>query len=111
MAIQNTQLPVTSGNGCACCSAPGSGEDMPTAAPEGHTNTQSFAVTGMTCGHCAGAVMAELKALTGVDDVRVDLVPGGTSTVTVTVVGLAQVGEADVAAALQEAGDYELAQS
>ena len=43
--------------------------------------TQSFQVTGMTCGHCAGHVTAELKSVAGVSDVTVDLVAGGTSTV------------------------------
>jgi len=46
-------------------------------------STQTFDVEGMTCGHCASAVTEELKALDGVSDVRVDLVAGGTSAVTV----------------------------
>ena len=71
------------------------------------TTTQSFAVTGMTCGHCAGAVTSELQTLDGVTDVRVDLVAGGTSTVTVT--SGAPLDQAHVAAALDEAGDYQLA--
>jgi len=37
----------------------------------------------MTCGHCVAAVTTELRALPGVHDVDVDLVAGGTSTVTV----------------------------
>ena len=69
--------------------------------------TQSFAVTGMTCGHCAGAVTSELKTLDGVIDVQVDLVAGGTSTVTVT--SGAPLDQSQVAAALDEAGDYQLA--
>jgi copper chaperone len=69
--------------------------------------TQTYPVTGMTCGHCAGAVTEELKALDGVSDVRVDLVAGGTSTVTVT--STAPLDEAAVADALDEAGDYKLA--
>ena len=68
--------------------------------------TQTFSVTGMTCGHCAGAVTSELKAVDGVNDVNVDLVAGGTSTVTVT--SEAPLDEATVAAALDEAGDYKL---
>jgi copper chaperone CopZ len=70
-------------------------------------NTQTFSVTGMTCGHCAGAVTSELKALDGVSEVDVDLVAGGTSTVTVT--SQAPLAEATVAEALDEAGDYKLA--
>lgn len=69
--------------------------------------TQTFNVTGMTCGHCAGAVTSELKALDGVNDVDVDLVAGGTSTVTVT--SEAPIEEAKVVGALEEAGDYKLA--
>lgn len=72
-------------------------------------NTQTYLVDGMTCGHCSGAVTDELSALPGVHDVSVDLVAGGTSSV--TVVSDAPLAEADVAAALDEAGDYRLAQS
>jgi copper chaperone CopZ len=68
--------------------------------------TQTFSVTGMTCGHCAGAVTSELKAVAGVTDVDVDLVAGGTSTVTVT--SQAPLDESTVAEALDEAGDYKL---
>jgi len=45
--------------------------------------THAYAVSGMTCGHCAAAVTSELKSLDGVTAVHVDLVAGGTSTVTV----------------------------
>lgn len=48
------------------------------------SQTQAYQVRGMTCGHCAGAVTAELKALDTVADVAVDVVPQGDSTVTVT---------------------------
>ncbi|HEX6514193.1 MAG TPA: heavy-metal-associated domain-containing protein [Nocardioidaceae bacterium] len=68
--------------------------------------TQTYPVTGMTCGHCAHAVTTELKALDGVTDVDVDLVAGGTSTVTVT--SSRPLQESQVAAALDEAGDYRL---
>jgi len=69
--------------------------------------TQSYSVTGMTCGHCAGAVTDELKALDGVTAVDVELVTGGTSTVTVT--SEAPLDAATVADALDEAGDYRIA--
>ena len=45
--------------------------------------TTTLHVTGMTCEHCVKAVTSELGALEGVDDVQVDLVAGGTSSVTV----------------------------
>lgn len=41
----------------------------------------SYQVKGMTCGHCAASVTAEVSRLPGVSDVRVDL-PTGTVTVT-----------------------------
>ncbi len=71
------------------------------------TTTKSYAVTGMTCGHCVHAVTSELKALDGVEGVDVELVQGGTSVVTVTADRALDPGE--VADALDEAGDYHLA--
>jgi copper chaperone len=67
----------------------------------------TYKVIGMTCEHCVHAVTGELTNLRGVSDVRVDLVPGGLSAVTVT--SEAPLSEQQVAAALGEAGDYELA--
>ena len=74
---------------------------------EEEMTTQTYAVTGMTCGHCVHAVSGELRALDGVTAVDVDLVAGGTSQVTVT--SDQPVPEEEVAAALDEAGDYRLA--
>jgi copper chaperone len=68
---------------------------------------QTYAVTGMTCEHCVRAVQDELGALDGVDNVAVELVPGGTSAVTVT--SSQPLADEQVAAALDEAGDYHLA--
>ena len=67
----------------------------------------TYRVTGMTCEHCVRAVSVELTGLGGVTGVSVDLVPGGTSAVTVT--SDAPLAEQAVAAALDEAGDYRLA--
>ncbi len=67
----------------------------------------TYQVSGMTCEHCVRAVTAELTALAGVTGVSVDLVPGGTSAVTVT--SAAPLAGQAVAAALDEAGDYRLA--
>ena len=69
--------------------------------------TYTYAVTGMTCGHCVSAVTSELKTLDGVTEVTVDLVAGGTSTI--TVISTQPSDETQVAAALDEAGDYQLA--
>ena len=41
-------------------------------------------VSGMTCGHCVSSVSEELESLNGVENVAVDLNPGGLSTVTIT---------------------------
>ena len=67
----------------------------------------TYEVTGMTCEHCTRAVSAELKGLTGVTDVRVDLVPEGRSSV--LVVSETALAVQSVAAALDEAGGYRLA--
>ncbi len=69
-------------------------------------STTTYGVTGMTCGHCVSAVKEELGQVPGVTGVDIDLVAGGTSTVTVT--SDAPVDDAAVAAAVDEAG-YELA--
>ena len=69
-------------------------------------NTQTFSVAGMTCGHCVASVTEELQELPGVDQVNVDLVAGGTSTVTVTTTQ--PLDDDAVQAAVEEAG-YRLA--
>jgi copper chaperone len=69
----------------------------------------TYQVTGMTCEHCVHAVTGELTNLDGVTGVTVELVPGGRSTVTVTSAGTLPAGA--VAAALDEAGEYQLAGS
>ena len=70
-------------------------------------STQTFPVTGMTCGHCVSAVSSEVREIAGVTDVSVELVAGGTSTISVT--SDAPVSISDVATALDEAGEYQLA--
>ena len=70
------------------------------------THSQSYPVNGLTCGHCVASVTEEITEIDGVHDVDVDLVAGGTSTVTVT---SDQPLEADaLRAAVTEAG-YQLA--
>jgi copper chaperone CopZ len=58
----------------------------------------------MTCEHCVNAVTSELGVLGGVLAVTVNLVPGGSSLVTVT--SEAVLPDAAVSAALDEAGGY-----
>lgn len=80
----------------------------PSGTSEGNTvSTQIFQVDGMTCGHCANHVTNELKAVPGVTEVNVDLVAGGTSTVTLQADH--ELTDAEVTVALQEAGSYSLA--
>ena len=64
--------------------------------------TKQYAVAGMTCGHCVGAVTQELAGLEGVEGVDVTLVADGTSTVTVT--SSRPVSDEAVAAAIHGAG-------
>jgi copper chaperone len=71
------------------------------------STTATYHVSGMTCGHCVSAVTAELVALEGVVAVNVQLQAGGDSTVTVT--SSAPLPAEWVATALDEAGDYHLA--
>jgi copper chaperone CopZ len=52
-------------------------------------------------------VIEEIEALDGVSDVSVDLAPGGTSTVTVA--ATRPLADSQVAAVLDEAGGYQLA--
>jgi copper chaperone len=59
------------------------------------------------CGHCANHVRGELEAVSGVSGVEVDLVAGGTSTVTVE--ADRELSDAEITAALEEAGNYTLA--
>ena len=68
--------------------------------------TTTYRVTGMTCEHCVRAVTDEITDLDGVTAVTVDLVAGGTSTVTVE--SEHALDDAAIAAAVDEAG-YALA--
>ncbi len=61
--------------------------------------TAAYTVSGMTCGHCVGAVSSELGKLPGVRDVQVDLTTG-----TVTVDSDMPLDDSTVAAAVDEAG-------
>jgi copper chaperone len=67
------------------------------------TFTETYTVTGMTCEHCVRSVYEEVSALLGVTAVDVDLPSGG-----LTVTSDAPVDDAEVRAAVEEAG-YELA--
>lgn len=60
---------------------------------------ETYAVEGMTCGHCAAAVTREVSGLTGVTDVAVDV-----AAQTVTVTAAEAPDDEAVAAAVAEAG-------
>jgi copper chaperone len=63
----------------------------------------TYTVTGMTCSHCVASVTEEISEISGVTDVAVDLPTGA-----VTVSSTRPLDEADVRAAVEEAG-YQLA--
>jgi copper chaperone len=69
--------------------------------------TTTYAVTGMSCEHCAQAVTKGIAGLDGVSTVSVDLSPGGVSRVTVT--SDPPLPAAAVSEALDEAGGYQIA--
>ncbi|WP_328538682.1 heavy-metal-associated domain-containing protein [Streptomyces sp. NBC_00344] len=72
------------------------------AAPENTAVTTVFQVTGMTCGHCEGAVSSEIAELPGVGSVQAVAATG-----LVTVASAAALDDEAVRAAVDEAG-YEL---
>lgn len=94
------------GCGCGTTTIATTSEQRSTATGTDMT-ARTYWVTGMTCGHCERAVTSELTSLDGVTDVSVDLVAGGTSSVTVT--STHPLDDDQVAAALDEAGEYQLA--
>ncbi|WP_040869813.1 heavy-metal-associated domain-containing protein [Nocardia exalbida] len=65
--------------------------------------TTTYTVTGMTCGHCVSSVKTEIGKIDGVTGVEVDLASGA-----VRVDSTAQIADADIVAAVDEAG-YEVA--
>ncbi|MEU6878632.1 cation transporter [Streptomyces sp. NPDC046712] len=64
--------------------------------------TTVYQVKGMTCGHCEGAVSSEISEIAGVSSVTAVAATGQ-----VTVASEAPLDEAEVRAAVDEAG-YEL---
>ncbi|MFD5452581.1 heavy-metal-associated domain-containing protein [Streptomyces sp. NPDC003470] len=91
-------------NSGSCCTTDGSCHSG--AAAEGGQGagvTTVYRVTGMTCGHCEGAVSQEISALAGVTAVKAVAATGE-----VTVTSTAPLDEEAVRAAVDEAG-YELA--
>ncbi|MDQ0943408.1 heavy-metal-associated domain-containing protein [Streptomyces sp. V1I1] len=85
----------------SCCSSTGSCHDGAADVRIGGVTTV-YQVTGMTCGHCEGAVTSELSELPGVTSVKAVAASGQ-----VTVVSDAPLDETAVREAVDEAG-YEL---
>lgn len=67
------------------------------------SQSQTYTVTGMTCGHCVASVSEEVQEIPGVQDVSVVLETGA-----VTVTSEQGVEDAAVKAAVEEAG-YQVA--
>lgn len=63
------------------------------------SQTTSYVVSGMTCGHCVSSVTEEVTAIPGVTEVTVDLASGA-----LTVVSDAQVPFDAIERAVDEAG-------
>ncbi|MFF7533263.1 heavy-metal-associated domain-containing protein [Streptomyces bobili] len=86
----------------SCCSADGSCHSGSVSDSQGGALTTVYRVSGMTCGHCEGAVSQEISALDGVTAVTAVARTGE-----VTVTSSAPLDEEAVRAAVDEAG-YEL---
>jgi copper chaperone len=67
------------------------------------SDTRTFTVRGMTCGHCVSSVTEEVREIPGVENVDVVLETGA-----VTVTSSQALDDAAVRAAVEEAG-YQLA--
>lgn len=67
------------------------------------TETQTYTVAGMTCGHCVASVTEEISEIPGVESVDVVLDSGA-----VTVTSSQPLEQQAVRAAVEEAG-YQLA--
>lgn len=57
-------------------------------------STSTYRVTGMTCGHCAQSVSAEIGNVAGVTDVQVDLASGAVTVTSTDALDTDQVREA-----------------
>ncbi|WP_456698655.1 heavy-metal-associated domain-containing protein [Aeromicrobium sp. P5_D10] len=67
------------------------------------SQTSTYTVTGMTCGHCVSSVTEEVQEIPGVESVDVVLETGA-----VTITSAAPIDDTAVKTAVEEAG-YQLA--
>jgi copper chaperone CopZ len=63
------------------------------------SQTSTYTVTGMTCGHCVSSVTEEVQEISGVENVEVVLETGA-----VTITSAEPLDRAAVEAAVEEAG-------
>ncbi|MFE6286553.1 heavy-metal-associated domain-containing protein [Streptomyces sp. NPDC057877] len=89
----------TQTNAGSCCSSDGSCGSGTVTDAQGAGVTAVYKVSGMTCGHCEGAVSQEISTLDGVTDVKAVATTGE-----VTVTSAAPLDEEAVRAAVDEAG-------
>ncbi|MFJ9413977.1 heavy-metal-associated domain-containing protein [Streptomyces sp. NPDC101227] len=99
-ATSATSDAATTSNG-SCCTPEGSCHSGAGAAQAGEVTT-TYKVTGMTCGHCEGAVSSEISEIAGVSSVQAVAATG-----LVTVTSAVPLDDEAVRAAVDEAG-YEL---
>jgi copper chaperone CopZ len=86
----------------SCCSTEGSCHSDTVTEARGGGVTTVYKVSGMTCGHCEGAVSEEIGEIEGVTSVKAEAATGR-----VTVASAAPLTDDAVRAAVDEAG-YEL---
>ncbi len=61
--------------------------------------TTTYAVTGMSCGHCEASVRAEVAKIEGVESIQVSAAEGS-----LVITSVDALADADVIAAVDEAG-------
>jgi copper chaperone len=67
------------------------------------STTQTYTVTGMTCGHCVASVTEEVQEISGVEKIDIVLETGS-----LTIISAEPVDDAAVKTAVEDAG-YQLA--
>lgn len=113
MCASNTPNDLTltpvSGSGCGCCSTDSTSmNSSPAVASKAvlaeavptETADTSYALEGLTCGHCVKSVETAVAALSGVDSATVELISGAVSTLSVT----GDASRDTVQAAVEKAG-------
>lgn len=87
----------TQGDTCSCCAT----TDAVAAPTDGATETGvRYELAGLTCGHCVQTVESAVSGVAGVESANINLVAGGTSTLTIS----GSVAPAKIRAAVVEAG-------